>query len=154
MFGINYVSLVLAGLLSLGSFLVAWNVNGNRWEAKYQGLIAEQTEAALKAEKKARDTEKNLQVAIDNERKTKDEKIKLLSDQLSTALISLRQRPLRDTAVEPKSACHCKGADGSKLFREDAEFLVREAARADRAVRELHSCYRSYESVRDLLNQE
>lgn len=35
MYGINYVPLILAGVLSLGSFLAGWSFNGNRWETKY-----------------------------------------------------------------------------------------------------------------------
>ena len=32
---INYVPLILAGVLSLGSFLAGWSYNGNRWETKF-----------------------------------------------------------------------------------------------------------------------
>jgi hypothetical protein len=36
MFGLtNYVPLILAGVLSLGSFLAGWSFNGTRWESKY-----------------------------------------------------------------------------------------------------------------------
>jgi hypothetical protein len=154
MYWITYVKFGAVGILSLALFSAGWSINGNRWELKYQQLVAEHQEAIQKAEKKSRETERDLQSAIDTERTTKDEKIRSLSNQLSSALVSLRQRPLRDTKPEPKNTCNSKGSDGSKLFREDAEFLVREAARADRAVNELQSCYRAYDSVRDLMNND
>jgi hypothetical protein len=40
MFQINYVPIILAGLLSLGSFLAGWSFNGNRWEAKFSSYKA------------------------------------------------------------------------------------------------------------------
>lgn len=154
MYGLKYIKPILAGLLSLALFLAGWFTNGNRWELRYQRLVSDHQQAIQRAEVKARETERTLQDAIDTERKTKDEKIRKLNADLSTALNSLRQRPTRETEVRTEGACTCKGSDGSKLFREDAEFLVREAARADRAVNELQSCYRAYDAVRDILNKD
>jgi hypothetical protein len=51
----NYVSFILAGLLSLGSFLAGWSFNGNRWEAKFNSYKSgiEQAVADQKAKTSA-----------------------------------------------------------------------------------------------------
>lgn len=152
MYGINYVKLISIGVVSLVLFLSGWTINGWRWDSKYQALVTQYEEAALKAEREARNKEKVLQASVDNERQIKDEKIRSINTQLNSALEQLRQRPTRES--NSKSTCDCKGANGSKLFREDAHFLTREAARADRAVTELKSCYASYDAVRNELNDE
>lgn len=151
MFGIDYVKLIAIGVVSLVLFLSGWFVNGWRWDSKYEALVTQYKEAALKAEREARTKEQALQASIDNERQIKDEKIRTINTQLVSALDQLRQRPSRES--NSKGSCDCKGADGSKLFREDGQFLKREAARADRAIVELQACYAAYDAVREQINK-
>lgn len=148
MFGINYVKYGLIGLTALSLFYAGWFVNGSRWEAKHESLIRSYQEEALLAQKKARATEQALQATIDRERTTHETKIRTINTQLVAALNELRERPTRTSVVYTKSPCDCPGARGSQLFREDAEFLTREAARADRLATALQACYASYEAVR------
>lgn len=152
MFGLDYVKLIAIGVVSLVLFLSGWFVNGWRWNHKYEALVTAYKEEAIKAEREARAKEVALQSSIDDEREAKDEKIKAISADLAVALKRLRERTSRSS--DSKGSCNCKGADGSKLFREDAEFLTRESARADRAVIELNSCYSSYDAVRQTINQK
>lgn len=148
----NNVKSIVIGLVSVALFSAGWFGNGWRWEAKYKELTLRYQESALKAEKQARVKEQALQTAIDEERKTKDEKIRTINAKLDTALDELRQRPSRES--NSKGSCDCKGADGTKLFREDGQFLKREAARADKAVVELKACYAAYDAVREQINKE
>lgn len=154
MFGINYVKYGLIGLAALSLFYAGWSVNGSRWEAKYAALTQAHQEEALLAQKKARATEQALQATIDRERVTNEAKIRTINTQLVAALDELRHRPTRTSVVYSKSPCDCPGARGSELFREDASFLVREAARADRLAESLKACYAAYDAVRNTLNKE
>lgn len=146
MYWINYVKPISISLVSLALFSAGWYVNGWRWSAKYEGYVKEQKELALKAEQKARDTERDLQAKIDNERTNNEAKVRDINSKLIAALDELRQRPTRSSV--PSGASNNKGAKGTELFREDAEFLTREAARADKLAAALEACYASYDAVR------
>lgn len=114
-------------------FFSGWYVNGLRWENKY-----------AKSVQLVQQKEKQFQDIMDQERVKKNEEINRISDQLDVALQRLRERPSR----QPSTPGTRQGANGSELSREDAEFLVREAARADQAVIELNACYRIYDEIK------
>lgn len=88
-----------------------------------------------------------MQAAADNARNIKDAEITIICSQLDAALVSLRERPLRSANV-PGAACTCAPATGAQLSREDAEFLAREAARADAAIANLIACNKTYELIK------
>ncbi len=91
-----------------------------------------------------------LQIQHDEIVRSKDEKIRNIDVALSNALDRVRNRPERPeagaTAPEAGSAC-----TGAELFREDGEFLTREAARADKILEERNFYYNSYERARKQL---
>lgn len=151
MYGIDYVKLIAIGLVSAVLFLSGWFVNGWRWDSKYQALVNQYKEEVIKAEKEARSKEQKLQAAVDNERQIKDEEIRIIRSKLDASLYQLRQRSLRPTADSPGTS-DFKGATGSQLYREDGEFLVREAARADEVRAGLKECYSSYDHIRSTIN--
>jgi biopolymer transport protein ExbB/TolQ len=128
-------------------FAAGWMVNGWRWNSKLQAIIAAQTEARIAAEKKSRTLEQTLQAQINAERNRKDVEINIIRSQLDTALIELRKRPARGSNV-PSTTGNNSPATGAQLSREDAEFLTREAARADVMLSNYAACYKSYESIR------
>lgn len=128
-------------------FSAGWLVNGWRWSSKLQKIIAVQTEARIAAEKKSRTLEQTLQAQINAERNRKDAEINIIRSQLDTALIELRKRPARGANV-PSATGNNSPATGAQLSREDAEFLTREAARADMILSSYGACYKSYESIR------
>ena len=74
------------------------------------------------------------------------------------ALVELRARPSRDTpAITTTIAGTCTtpvGGTGAFLFREDSDFLTREAARADTIRTSLKACYAQYDNARDALAEE
>jgi hypothetical protein len=115
-------------------------------------LNLEYQQKLSEAEQKARKTEHKLQEHTDRLRESKDAEIKSISNKLSVALNELRNRPKRPSSP-PEDTGTTKACTGGELFREDAEFLTREAARADRVLVERDYYYSQYESVRRLLDQ-
>jgi hypothetical protein len=96
-----------------------------------------------------------LQDNADTLRRTKNAQITRLSADLAAALAGLQNRPDRpsaasvptDTGAGPNPGC-----TGAQLYRADSEFLVREAARADRLLADLAQCQAAYDSARAALN--
>lgn len=96
-----------------------------------------------KAEKTIRDKEHQYQADADEIRKAKDDQIKNINSQLVDAVSELRKRSSRSSETS-----NGKGCNGSALYAEDAEFLIREAARADEIRIGLEACYKQYESIK------
>lgn len=149
---IGLINLRLVGIIAacIGLFFGGWYVNGSRWDAKYKTLERTYATAAVQAEEKARHETAQLQTAIEAERTTKDEHIQAITAQLDTALGQLRLRPSRSATKAPAS-CASSPATGAQLSREDAEFLSREAARADAISARLSYCEAAYETARKAL---
>jgi hypothetical protein len=99
-----------------------------------------------KAEKVIREKEHDYQQQTDAIRKTKDEKINNINTQLVDAIGELRKRTSR--SAETNNGATSKGCNGSQLYAEDAEFLVRESARADKINVALQACYEQYNAIK------
>jgi hypothetical protein len=127
MFGINLYAIYAAVIIALfcGGF-----VNGCSYQQSKQ-------------EKVLRDKEHQYQASADQIRKEKDAQIKAINTQLVDAVSELRKRPSRATKASIGQNCN-----GAGLFAEDAEFLVRESARADEIRVALQSCYKQYDSLK------
>jgi len=130
MFGMNlYAILAIVGaILFSGGF-----INGCSYQQS-------------KAERTIRDKEHQYQADADEIRKAKDDQIRNINNQLADALVSLRQRPSR--TAEANNGPTSKACNGSQLFAEDSEFLVREASRADTIRVALQACYQQYDSIK------
>jgi hypothetical protein len=127
MFGVNIYAIiaVVAVALFCGGF-----VNGCSYQQS-------------KAEKTIRDKEHQYQADADQIRKDKDAQIKVINNQLVDAVSELRKRPSRTAKTSIGKSCN-----GTSLFAEDAEFLIREAARADEIRIGLQACYKQYDSLK------
>lgn len=127
MFGINIYAIIamVSVVLFCGGF-----VNGCSYQQSKQ-------------EKVIRDKEHQYQFDADNIRKEKDAQIKAINGQLVDAISELRKRTSRTEKASNGSNCN-----GSSLYAEDAEFLIREAARADEIRVGLQACYKQYESIK------
>ena len=127
MFGINLYAIIAAAGIALfcGGF-----VNGCSYQQN-------------KAEKTLRDKEHQYQSDADQIRKDKDAQIKVINTQLVDAVSELRKRPSRTAEASAGQGCN-----GTRLFAEDAEFLVREAARADEIRVGLEACYKQYDAIK------
>jgi hypothetical protein len=145
--------MLLAGVVAGGWQLYSWGLGAGRAElAAYKAAQALESDA-VKAE--AATKERELQTEADKQRKAKDARIKKLAGDLNVALERLRNRPTRVGAGGvPPVAGAGSGASctGTGLYREDGEFLVREAARGKRILADLAECQTLYQAARDALN--
>ena len=94
-------------------------------------------------EKVIREKEHQYQADADKIRIEKDAQIKAINNQLVDAISELRKRPSRTAEANAGQSCN-----GSGLYAEDAEFLVREASRADEIRVALQACYKQYDSLK------
>ena len=94
-------------------------------------------------EKVVREKEHEYQAEADKIRKDKDAQITAINSQLVDAISSLRSRP--SSATKTINGQDCNGA---ALSAPDAEFLIREAARADQIRVGLEACYNQYDSLK------
>lgn len=134
------------------AFVIGWAVNGWRKDAEIDRLITVQTQATLAAEVKARKSEQDLLVQVQQVKDKKNAELKTISTKLSAALIGLRKRPERSEV--PTVTTIGTSCTGAELFRQDAEFLIREAARADELEATLRQCEATYNAARKELNKE
>jgi hypothetical protein len=127
MFGLNIYAIyaIVAAILFCGGF-----VNGCSYQQS-------------KAEKTVRDKEHQYQADADKIRIEKDAQIKAINNQLADTLVSLRSRP--SSATKTINGQDCNGAT---LSAPDAEFLVREASRADTIRIGLEACYKQYDAIK------
>jgi len=94
-------------------------------------------------EKVIREKEHQYQADADKIRKDKDDQIKAINSQLVDAISELRKRPSR-----AEQAANGQSGTGATLSAEDAEFLIREASRADQIRVGLEACYKQYDSIK------
>lgn len=122
---------------------LGWLANGWRLNSVIANLKLSHAEEKARIQKEHRERERSLQDFADKIRAKKDAEIKSINSRLVDAINKLRERPSRAESTET-----CSAANGSQLSKEDAEFLVREAARADEAVANLNTCIQQYNSLR------
>jgi hypothetical protein len=127
MFGVNIYAIIAVVAITLfcGGF-----VNGCSYQQSKQ-------------EKVIRDKEHQYQADADRIRTEKDAQIRDINAKLVDAVSELRKRPSRTAEATNGQSCN-----GARLYAEDAEFLVREAARADEIRIALQSCYKQYDSLK------
>ena len=143
MYGLINVKFIIGCVVCAIAFCAGWYVNGNRWEKKRDAEI-------LKLAEKTKAVQNTLYATYVAERNRKDEEIRNVNKRLADALNGLRDRPSR---TESSIAGFRKGSTGAELSREDAGFLIREAARADEVVAQRNACYAIYEHARVTLGQ-
>lgn len=134
------INLKLAAFLvsAIALFASGWVINGWRYDGMY-----------LKMYKNAQNVQNELQSRLDSERVKKNAEIKAIDTKYKSIIAELRNRPNRSsTATKDGNIC-----TGAELSKEDAEFLIGEAARADEIVVELNHCYVAYENARKSLGK-
>ena len=111
-------------------------------------LKAQHAEAARAAEASARSKEQAAAATLAQTEKDARDAQKRLSADLAVALDSLRKRPARPASgAVPASGGNSLGCTGASLFAEDAEFLIRETARADSNRLQLEACRQAYDAA-------
>ncbi len=75
----------------------------------------------------------------------KENEIKSINSKYNSIISSLRNRPERTITIEtssPSTVCPRTSCTGEQLFREDAEFLIGEATKAETLKQSLTACRR------------
>lgn len=102
--------------------------------------------ALLKAQQETQEVERKWQGAANAIVTNLEAKRAVTQRNLDIALNGLRDRPERH--LPDDSRANCAGASGAELSRQDAGFLVREAARAERLQAALDACYKYADTLR------
>jgi hypothetical protein len=148
--------LKLSGAALIG-LSIGWTINGWRLNSKIANIESTYAKAFANAKEQSLKKQKSLQEQADKIRKEQNEKLQTVQRSLSIALNSLRQRPSfkehRDS-ISAGNGQAAPGCTGAELYRENAEDLIREAARADTIREGLTSCYSQYDSIREILNSK
>ena len=134
MFPLPILTYVKIGLCAALLFLAGY-IGFSLEAARFDRYKAAQQAATQKAQEEH-------QAAADQIRKDKDAQITSINAQLVDAISELRKRPGRAQA-----SSNGQGGTGATLSAEDAEFLTREAARADIIRTGLSACYQQYDSL-------
>ena len=123
--------------------------------------IAEVNEKNLKdvirLSKKAQDASKDLSNRINSIEKEKNAKIESTNRKYTALLGSLSNRPNRPSEGDhPGNPSDSKGEEGTtavRLYKPDAEFLARFSRDSSELQIELNSCYKQYDSVKEVIDK-
>ena len=111
----------------------------------------------FKLKERSLNTQIELQQSFDNIQKEKDAKIKNLNARVASLTRSLQERPSRPepSRIPDNSRVEevRQGSTGAGLYREDSQFLLGEAARAELIKEELLGCYKSYDAAKEALDK-
>lgn len=142
-----WIAFSLAAALAFSHFFV-YRAGKANVRADFDAYRIAQTQALQKAEAESRAKEQQWQDSANQTTKAKDEAIQNIHARLDDALGELRKRPQRPASgTVPASSCDGKGTTGAGIYAQDAEFLVREAARADQLRTSLGACYSQYNAL-------
>jgi len=131
---IRLIGILVAIVVTFGA---GWTTNGWRLNNRYEKEKIAQEEANHQKEIEH-------QTAVDAIRKDKNEQIEAINNQLVSAISELHKRPNRPSNT---LSINGQGGTGRSLYAEDAEFLIREAARADTIRTALDACYKQYDQI-------
>ncbi|MGS0741329.1 hypothetical protein ACVBEF_05795 [Glaciimonas sp. GG7] len=142
----------LAGLaLGVAAYLVGGHNEARYWQAR-EVAATTKAKAILEQAIIAKDqAEATMRSTISDIQHDQQSKITTITASRDAALRELRRRPARrpDAATgNAAAAIECRGASGAELSKEDASFLVGEAARADADAERLNACLMGYEVAR------
>ena len=136
-----------AKIIALAAFLVALWAFHEYDKAQAVNEVVEQAEKASKDYKERTErVQKTLDASHRLALKEKDVKITSIERNLRSDIKRLRNREVRPNVVtitETRETC-----TGTGLYREDAEFLTREAARAEKVRIERDYYWQQYEDAR------
>jgi len=136
--------------LTLGLYYLHYTEKTKAVNFARQEIISQYERALENQRETSRRSENEIFQSTINRINEKDEKIKDLSIERDNLVASLHERERRSN--NSNVARDTKTCTGAELYREDAEFLARESARADRILEERNFWYSQYESVRQILD--
>lgn len=129
-------------------YAIGSTVVQQRWDAERAATAQAHAEEIMKA----RQLERALREHADKLRRKHDEDLRKIARDHAALVDSLRERPSRSSAGGVPGPAAPAGGDpgsciGSQLYREDGEFLAREAARADQLRIALRQCQAQYNAL-------
>lgn len=142
----------LAAQLAIVGVLVGWHLIEKK-HAVDKALEKQRVVFQMEIDKeiaRAKETTASLLSSTLTELQEKENEIKKLNTRLSSLTDSLQQRPSRTDNTSTSG--NSKACTGAELPREDGTFLAREAARADRILKERDFYYEQYNRAREALN--
>lgn len=155
----KYLALTLVTLGILWATYSTGDKHGaQRVQAQWDAQTIERQQAIAQETKRREQVETQLQAEADKRIQEKEIEITRLNSNIDRLLDQLRKRPQRpsDTRVPQASSVEPSGpgCSGSELYREDGEFLAREAARAEKLRLGLIECRGAYQAAQDTLGQQ
>jgi hypothetical protein len=147
---------VMLALVLAASHWKAYKVGQAGIRADWQAEKLDTAKQTLRLLESNAATNAALQAGADTLRRTKNAQITRLSADLAAALAGLQNRPDRPSAgsVPTDTGTGANtGCTGAQLYRPDAEFLVRESARAQRLLTDLAQCQAAYDQARKAVNK-
>lgn len=143
-------------LALIGAFWKGYGAGKESVQAEWNKERLAHSQALTEAIQKGRDTERQMQSQADKFQTEKRNEIDRITRQHRAVVDSLRNRPERPASPVSGSAGTPQGQSGCTgvgLHREDAEFLIGEAARADKIRAELEACYIQYDNIRNMMGR-
>ncbi len=143
----------------MGAFIVAFLAF--HFVDKHNAVKASRIEYTIELNK-AVEKEKDKRIKLEKELnekhtialKQKDDKIQSIDAELSVALKRLSNRPTRPISMpSPTTTTVVQSCTGRELYKEDGQFLAREAARAEKVIAERDYYYNQYENARKELEK-
>ena len=120
-------------------------------------IEAQASRESFKLKERSLNAKIELEQEFDNIQKEKNAKIQTLNARVASLTRSLSERPNRPEPSRvpdsPRTEESKSGATGTQLYRQDGEFLAREAARAELIKEELLTCYKSYDTAKATLDK-
>lgn len=136
-----WLAFAVAAALAFSHFFV-YRAGKANVRADFDAYRLAQAAALQKADAAYREKEQAWQDSANQTTKAKDEAIQNIRARLDDAIGKLRDRPQRPASGPvPAPPGNCPSTTGAQLLRDDAEFLVRLAARADTIAAERDACY-------------
>lgn len=141
--------------IALGIFATVQTLRLSWLQTKFEKLTAtiQLIDATTKqADEKYRATEQRWKIQTIEITKDRDDEIANINASRDALLVQLRNRPRRPTSPAAESSIDgqaASGCTGSSIYAQDAEFLIREAARADTIRAGLKACYAQFDEISD-----
>lgn len=146
---VGALALGLAGGAALDHTIMSARID--RMEKATADIDRQRAEIRAGDELEARQKEQTWAARVGQVEQEKTNENARIAARYATDLDSLRKRADRRPAPSggtAPAATSCEGATGAELSRPDAEFLVSEAARADRQRAALGACYSAYDALK------
>jgi hypothetical protein len=157
MFGSPVVlQLVVVAAVAVSSAVAGWTANGWRLDAKISKITETHAKELADAQHKARQTEAGIQAEADKLRAQTSARLRDVNSRLDAATSRLRDLSAAQgggITPNPRVGLAPQGSPRTFISREDGEFLLREAARADTIREGYYQCLAQYGEVRKQLNK-